>query len=73
MLTSLTPRAPLHQIQRWLRQSNIAQTSTYLAGTDSGQHDAMARFDALRQSREAAAAEAKSDGRKLCNRFAKGM
>jgi integrase len=41
---------PLHTIQRWLGHTNISQTSTYLAVTDTGSHDAMARFDALRAS-----------------------
>ena len=41
---------PLHTIQRWLGHANIAQTSTYLAVTDQGQHEAMARFDAQRPS-----------------------
>lgn len=39
---------PLHTIQRWLGHTNISQTSTYLAVTDTGSHDAMARFDAQR-------------------------
>jgi hypothetical protein len=39
---------PLHVIQRWLGHANISQTSTYLAVTDQGQHEAMARFDAQR-------------------------
>jgi hypothetical protein len=36
---------PLHTIQRWLAHTNISQTSTYLAVTDTGSHEAMARFD----------------------------
>jgi integrase len=36
---------PLHTIQRWLGHANISQTSTYLAVTDTGSHEAMARFD----------------------------
>jgi integrase len=39
---------PLHTIQRWLGHTNISQTSTYLAVTDTGSHEAMARFDAAR-------------------------
>lgn len=39
---------PLHTIQHWLGHTNIKQTSTYLAVTDTGSHDAMARFDAAR-------------------------
>lgn len=42
---------PLHTIQRWLGHTNIAQTSTYLAVTDTGSHEAMARFDAARVQR----------------------
>jgi integrase len=41
---------PLHTIQRWLGHTNISQTSTYLAVTDTGSHEAMARFDAARQA-----------------------
>ena len=36
---------PLATIQRWLGHTNIAQTSTYLAGTQSSEHDAMVRFE----------------------------
>jgi len=39
---------PLHQIQAWLGHTNIAQTSTYLAVTDAGADDAMAKFDRVR-------------------------
>jgi hypothetical protein len=39
---------PLHTIQRWLGHTNVSQTSTNLAVTDQGQHEAMARFDAER-------------------------
>lgn len=39
---------PLHTIQRWLGHTNIKQTSTYLAVTDTGSHDAMVKFDVLR-------------------------
>ena len=31
---------PLHTIRDWLGHTNIAQTSTYLAGTAKTQHDA---------------------------------
>lgn len=37
---------PLHTIRDWLGHTNIAQTSTYLAGTATTQHDAMTRFEA---------------------------
>jgi hypothetical protein len=36
---------PLHTIQRWLGHTNISQTSTYLAVTDAGSHEAMSKFD----------------------------
>jgi integrase len=39
---------PLHTIQRWLGHTNISQTSTYLAVTDAGSHEAMAKFDQAR-------------------------
>jgi len=39
---------PLHTIQRWLGHANLSQTSRYLNVTDTGSHDAMARFDAAR-------------------------
>jgi integrase len=36
---------PLATIQRWLGHTNIAQTSTYLATTMAGEHEAMRRFE----------------------------
>ena len=39
---------PLHTIRDWLGHANIAQTSTYLAGTMKTQHDAMRRFEERR-------------------------
>jgi integrase len=36
---------PLHIIRDWLGHTSIAQTSTYLAGTVQGQHDAMRAFE----------------------------
>ncbi|MEP7305934.1 MAG: site-specific integrase [Acidobacteriota bacterium] len=36
---------PLATIQRWLGHTNIAQTSTYLATTTFGEHEAMRRFE----------------------------
>ncbi|MEQ1761104.1 MAG: site-specific integrase [Vicinamibacterales bacterium] len=39
---------PLHTIRDWLGHTNISQTSTYLAGTASTQHNAMAAFEAHR-------------------------
>lgn len=39
---------PLHIIRDWMGHTSIAQTSTYLAGTMTTQHNAMAQFDATR-------------------------
>jgi integrase len=39
---------PLHQVQAWLGHTNISQTSTYLAVTDTAADEAMVRFDRLR-------------------------
>jgi integrase len=39
---------PLATIQRWLGHTNVAQTSTYLATTTAGEHEAMRRFEARR-------------------------
>ena len=36
---------PLATIQKWLGHANISQTSTYLATTTSGEHEAMRRFE----------------------------
>ena len=36
---------PLHKIRDWLGHANIAQTSTYLAGTSGGDDDYMRRFE----------------------------
>ena len=36
---------PLATIQKWLGHTNIAQTSTYLATTTVGEHEAMRRFE----------------------------
>ena len=41
---------PLHVVRDWLGHSNIAQTSTYLAGTASGAFDYMQRFEARREA-----------------------
>jgi integrase len=35
----------LATVQRWLGHSNISQTSTYLAGTVSSEHDAMMQYE----------------------------
>jgi len=53
---------PLHSIQRLLGHANISQTSSYLAVTDSGLHEVMARFDAQRQPKPADDRQWRSDG-----------
>jgi integrase len=39
---------PIHVVRDWLGHTSIAQTSTYLSGTMTTQHDAMTAFDARR-------------------------
>jgi integrase len=36
---------PIGTIQRWLGHSNVSQTSTYLAGTQTSEHDHMAAYE----------------------------
>jgi integrase len=48
---------PLQTVRDWLGHSNVAQTSTYLASTLQGQHDAMARFEAVRATLQQTATE----------------
>ena len=36
---------PLHVVRDWLGHANISQTSTYLAGTQRTQHDAMTAYE----------------------------
>jgi hypothetical protein len=36
---------PIATIQRWLGHANVSQTSTYLAGTATSEHEAMRRFE----------------------------
>jgi integrase len=36
---------PLHTVRSWLGHTNIAQTSTYLSGTLTTEHEAMRRFE----------------------------
>ena len=50
---------PLATIQRWLGHANVSQTSTYLAGTASSEHEAMRRFE---EHREAALQPARNEG-----------
>ena len=53
---------PLATIQRWLGHDNISQTSTYLAGTTSGDHEAMRVFEQRRDVRNGLATDAGSQG-----------
>lgn len=53
---------PLATIQRWLGHTNIAQTSAYLAGTQSSEHDAMARYEQQQAALQRLATAAGSGG-----------
>ncbi len=55
---------PLATIQRWLGHTNIAQTSTYLAGTQTSEHDAMTRYEAQQAALQRIATKAGTGGRK---------
>lgn len=55
---------PLHTIRDWLGHTNIAQTSTYLAGTAPTQHDAMRRFEEHQAALQQLATGAGKGGRK---------
>jgi integrase len=52
---------PLQTVRDWLGHTNVAQTSTYLASTLQGQHDAMARFEAARALQQTATNAEKRD------------
>ena len=39
---------PLHKVRDWLGHANIAQTSTYLAGTSGGDEDFMRKYEESR-------------------------
>ncbi|MEX2663810.1 MAG: tyrosine-type recombinase/integrase, partial [Vicinamibacterales bacterium] len=54
---------PLHTIRDWLGHTNIAQTSTYLAGTATTQHDAMTRFEAHQTALQQIATDDRTGGR----------
>jgi integrase len=60
---------PLATIQRWLGHSNVAQTSTYLAGVTTTEHDHMKRFEerqaALQQIATAGGTGGKTKARRL--------
>jgi integrase len=55
---------PLHTVRDWLGHTNIAQTSTYLAGTQQTQHDAMTAYEARLAAVQRRATKAKTGGRK---------
>ncbi len=55
---------PLHTIRDWLGHTNISQTSTYLAGTATTQHDAMTRFEAHQAVLQRLATDAETRGAK---------
>jgi integrase len=55
---------PIATIQRWLGHANVSQTSTYLAGTQASEHDAMARFEAQEAALQRLAKKSKTGGRK---------
>jgi integrase len=61
---------PLHTVRDWLGHTSIAQTSTYLAGTIQGQHDAMARFDERRATVFGPAGNAPGSAEAACNEIA---
>jgi integrase len=51
---------PIATIQRWLGHTNVSQTSTYLAGTASSEHDAMERFEQRRSGLQPLATHAET-------------
>ena len=55
---------PIHTVRDWLGHTNIAQTSTYLAGSTTTQHDAMAAFEERRANLQQLATNSKTGGRK---------
>ena len=55
---------PLHTIRDWLGHTNIAQTSTYLAGTMQTQHAAMQQFEDRRAALQQLATDVETGGRK---------
>jgi integrase len=62
---------PIATIQRWLGHSNVSQTSTYLAGTQTSEHDAMARFEAQQAALQRIATEGQKRGQKATRSTAK--
>jgi len=53
---------PIATIQRWLGHTNVSQTSTYLAGTSTTEHDHMRRFEAHQTALQRIATEAGTGG-----------
>ena len=62
---------PLHVVRDWLGHENIAQTSTYLAGTVKGREDAMRMYAAEYRERLQQSQRVQNRGRKS-ERTAKG-
>jgi integrase len=56
---------PLHTVRDWLGHTNIAQTSTYLAGTVQTQHDAMRAFEARQNGLQKIARNAETGGQNV--------
>ena len=64
---------PLHTIRDWLGHTNIAQTSTYLAGTAKTQHDAMRRFEERRTPLQPFATDVGAGGKAATVGYAAGQ
>ncbi len=54
---------PIATIQRWLGHSNVSQTSTYLAGVVTKEHDHFARFEAQQSACNRLATDVGSGGK----------
>ena len=55
---------PLHTIRDWLGHTNIARTSTYLAGTTQTEHNAMRHFEERRATLAQLGTDSRTGGRK---------
>lgn len=64
---------PLHTIRDWLGHTNIAQTSTYLAGTIGTQHDAMRRYEEQLAARRLSLGDTQGRGRRSLGRRREGL
>jgi integrase len=54
---------PIATIQRWLGHANVSQTSTYLAGTETSEHDHMARYEATVEARNSLVTSSEKQGK----------